>query len=75
MQALAQPLLTTMARADAGVASRCSLETRTGAACANACTGESGFANARRMTEDVARALGCQPEQVLVASTGVIGVS
>jgi glutamate N-acetyltransferase/amino-acid N-acetyltransferase len=26
------------------------------------------------MTEEVARALGCQPQQVLVASTGVIGV-
>lgn len=42
--------------------------------CANACTGEAGFVNARRMTEEVALALGCQPEQVLVASTGVIGV-
>src|SRR4029453_5715056 len=42
--------------------------------CANACTGESGVVNARRMTEEVARALGCQPQQVLVASTGVIGV-
>ena len=42
--------------------------------CANACTGETGLANARQMTEDVGRELGCQPEQVLVASTGVIGV-
>ena len=42
--------------------------------CANACTGEAGLVNARRMTEEVAHALGCQPEQVLVASTGVIGV-
>src|SRR6266545_4231993 len=31
--------------------------------CANACTGESGLVNARRMTEAVALALGCQPEQ------------
>ena len=42
--------------------------------CANACTGEDGLANARRMTADVAAALGCRPEEVLVASTGVIGV-
>jgi glutamate N-acetyltransferase/amino-acid N-acetyltransferase len=40
---------------------------------ANACTGEQGLADARRMTELVARELRCSPEQVLVASTGVIG--
>jgi glutamate N-acetyltransferase/amino-acid N-acetyltransferase len=40
---------------------------------ANACTGEQGMADARRMAELVAGELGCQPEQVLVASTGVIG--
>ena len=40
---------------------------------ANACTGEQGLADARRMAELVARELNCTPEQVLVASTGVIG--
>src|SRR5205814_4790096 len=40
---------------------------------ANACTGDQGLADARRMAELVARDLRCQPEQVLVASTGVIG--
>ena len=40
---------------------------------ANACTGEQGLADARRMTELVARELRCSAEQVLVASTGVIG--
>lgn len=40
---------------------------------ANACTGEQGLADARRMTVLVAQELGCSPEQVLVASTGVIG--
>src|SRR5438309_1013946 len=40
---------------------------------ANACTGEQGLADARRMTELVAGELRCAPEQVLVASTGVIG--
>ena len=44
------------------------------AGCANACTGNDGLANAERMTREVASALGCAPEQVLVASTGVIGV-
>jgi glutamate N-acetyltransferase / amino-acid N-acetyltransferase len=44
------------------------------AGCANACTGEDGLANARRMTAEVAAAIGCDPSQVLVASTGVIGV-
>jgi glutamate N-acetyltransferase/amino-acid N-acetyltransferase len=42
--------------------------------CANACTGADGLANAKRMTQEVAAALGCPPEHVLVASTGVIGV-
>ena len=42
--------------------------------CANACTGEDGIANARRMAADLAAGLGCRPEEVLVASTGVIGV-
>ena len=40
---------------------------------ANACTGEQGLADARRMAELVAIELRCSPEQVLVASTGVIG--
>jgi glutamate N-acetyltransferase/amino-acid N-acetyltransferase len=40
---------------------------------ANACTGEQGLADARRMTELAAAAVGCKPEQMLVASTGVIG--
>lgn len=40
---------------------------------ANACTGQQGLADARRMAAITARELGCAPEQVLVASTGVIG--
>lgn len=40
---------------------------------ANACTGEPGVRDAERMAELVARDVGCAPEQVLVASTGVIG--
>jgi glutamate N-acetyltransferase/amino-acid N-acetyltransferase len=40
---------------------------------ANACTGTQGLADARRMAELTAVHLGCDPQQVLVASTGVIG--
>jgi glutamate N-acetyltransferase/amino-acid N-acetyltransferase len=43
--------------------------------CANACTGDEGLQNARAMTEETARLVGCPVEQVLVASTGVIGVA
>ena len=42
--------------------------------CANACTGTSGLAVARASAGRLASALGCPSEQVLVASTGVIGV-
>src|SRR5262245_25078687 len=37
---------------------------------ANACTGEQGIRDARRMAELAARQVGCTPEQMLVASTG-----
>jgi glutamate N-acetyltransferase/amino-acid N-acetyltransferase len=43
--------------------------------CANACTGAQGLADAEQMTVETARALGCPVEEVLVASTGVIGVN
>jgi glutamate N-acetyltransferase/amino-acid N-acetyltransferase len=43
--------------------------------CANACTGTNGEAAAARMAADTAAALGCAPADVLVASTGVIGVA
>jgi glutamate N-acetyltransferase/amino-acid N-acetyltransferase len=42
--------------------------------CANACTGSDGLAHARMMAVETAAAVGCTPEEVLVASTGVIGV-
>jgi len=44
------------------------------AGCANAATGERGLADAREMASVSATALGCRPQEVLVASTGVIGV-
>ena len=43
--------------------------------CANACTGPEGLAHARQMAAATAEAVGCAPQEVLVASTGVIGVS
>ena len=42
--------------------------------CANACTGDAGMAAAREMVAATARAVGCDPALVLVASTGVIGM-
>ena len=41
---------------------------------ANACTGERGLADSLRATAAVAGRLGLPPEQVLICSTGVIGV-
>src|SRR5262245_12747392 len=40
---------------------------------ANACTGPRGLADARRMAAVAAEVVGCRPEQMLVASTGIIG--
>lgn len=43
--------------------------------CANSCTGDTGLRDARAMAEQTAQVVGCPVEQVLVASTGVIGVA
>ncbi len=43
--------------------------------CANACTGDAGMAVAREMARVTAAAVGCEMDDVLVASTGVIGVA
>ena len=43
--------------------------------CANACTGEVGLQDARDMASLTAALVECPVEQVLVASTGVIGVN
>jgi glutamate N-acetyltransferase/amino-acid N-acetyltransferase len=42
--------------------------------CANACTGDQGLAVARATAAATALAIGCLEEQVLVSSTGVIGL-
>jgi glutamate N-acetyltransferase/amino-acid N-acetyltransferase len=41
---------------------------------ANACTGNAGLANTRQTTAQVAQAVGCQMDEVLALSTGVIGL-
>ncbi len=41
--------------------------------CANACTGERGISDAKRICELTAAQLNIKPENILVASTGVIG--
>ena len=43
--------------------------------CANACTGDAGTSDAAEMAQLVAGAVGCAANEVLVASTGVIGVN
>ena len=43
--------------------------------CANACTGPAGLRVARESAAIVGREIGCPPDGVLVASTGVIGVA
>jgi glutamate N-acetyltransferase / amino-acid N-acetyltransferase len=45
------------------------------AGCANAATGEQGLSDARETAALVAREIGCRPSEVVVASTGVIGVA
>lgn len=47
----------------------------TNSGCANACTGPQGMIDAREMATLTARAVGCDDQLVLVASTGVIGVN
>jgi glutamate N-acetyltransferase / amino-acid N-acetyltransferase len=44
------------------------------AGCANAGTGDQGLRDARETASLVAREIGCRPGEVVVASTGVIGV-
>ena len=47
----------------------------TNSGCANACTGPQGLADAHEMATLTAAAVGCDVSQVLVLSTGVIGVN
>jgi glutamate N-acetyltransferase/amino-acid N-acetyltransferase len=69
----AAPVLVSKQHLEATHGIGCAIVVNSG--CANACTGRQGLADAKRMAEEVANALGCPAEQVLVASTGVIGVA
>lgn len=42
---------------------------------ANACTGAQGLTDARQMARETAALIGCAPDEILVMSTGVIGVA
>lgn len=71
-QAQAAPILVSKAHLAASHGMARAIVTNSG--CANACTGPQGDADAREMAQLTATAAGCRPEEVLVASTGVIGV-
>jgi len=71
--AKAAPILVSQQHlADAGGHARAVI---TNSGCANACTGPQGMADAVEMATLTADALAIAPPQVLVASTGVIGVN
>jgi glutamate N-acetyltransferase/amino-acid N-acetyltransferase len=72
-RAKAAPILVSQQHlADAGGHARAIV---TNSGCANACTGPQGMADAVEMATLTAAALSIAPAQVLVASTGVIGVN
>jgi glutamate N-acetyltransferase / amino-acid N-acetyltransferase len=71
--AVAAPVLVSQAHLAASGGRAHAVVTNSG--CANACTGPQGMADAQEMAALTAAALGCAAEQVLVASTGVIGVN
>ncbi len=66
----AAPVLLDMARLKKGTARAVVMNS----GCANACTGAKGTADAIEMAELAARHAGVKPEDMLVASTGVIGM-
>jgi len=72
-QAKAAPILVSREHLEASDGQARLIVTNSG--CANACTGTQGMADAREMAALAARTVGCSPSEVLVASTGVIGVN
>lgn len=71
-QVKAAPVLVDMARLQGNAAGIRAVVTNSG--CANACTGQEGIDNAELMARYVADKIGCSADDVLVLSTGVIGV-
>ncbi len=72
-QAQAAPVLVSKAHLAASHGQARAVVSNSG--CANACTGPQGMADATEMAALTAAALGVAPHEVLVASTGVIGVN
>jgi glutamate N-acetyltransferase / amino-acid N-acetyltransferase len=72
-QAQAAPVLVSKAHLAASHGQARAIVSNSG--CANACTGPQGMADAAEMTALTAAALGLTADDVLVASTGVIGVN
>ncbi len=72
-KAVAAPVLVSKARLRASLGHARVVVINSG--CANACTGPDGHRTAEAMADAAARAASVDPSQVLVASTGVIGVS
>jgi glutamate N-acetyltransferase/amino-acid N-acetyltransferase len=69
-RAQAAPVVVSRAHASSGRARAVVVN----AGCANAATGAAGLTDARETASLVAEAVGCRAEEVIVASTGVIGV-
>lgn len=68
----AAPVLISQAHLRRSAEKMCAIIVNSGNA--NCATGASGMAASRRTTATVARAFHCKPEQILVCSTGVIGL-
>ncbi len=68
----AAPLLVSGSHLDFDGESMCAVVVNSG--CANACTGERGMRDSRATARQAATLLKLKPTQVIVASTGVIGV-
>jgi glutamate N-acetyltransferase / amino-acid N-acetyltransferase len=70
-QVKAAPVLVDMERLKTNAGGIRAVVTNSG--CANACTGQRGIDNAERMAQLAAEKIGCDAQDVLVLSTGVIG--
>src|SRR4051812_23767682 len=72
-KAQAAPVTVSRARLDASSGHARAVAINSG--CANACTGPEGRVTAEAMADATAAAVGAAPSEVLIASTGVIGVA
>jgi glutamate N-acetyltransferase / amino-acid N-acetyltransferase len=71
-RAQAAPILVSRENLQAGAGRMRAIVVNSG--CANACTGDDGLEHARAMAAITSVALGVEPTEIIVASTGVIGV-